>query len=678
MNGGATSTDAATMATPSSQLGHLAGLDGVRGVAVVAVVTFHLWPHRVPGGFLGVSLFFTLSGYLITRLLLAQAEAGTLSLRQFWGRRLRRLAPASVATIASVTAVWWWAGWWSGELRGEVLAGVSHVANWRQVVVGERYGVDPSSSPLLHLWSLSIEEQVYVVVPLLVWWAGPRAMRWCAGAWVLVAVLATVVHSGNSTLTYYGTHVRMGEVALGALAAAWVHRWGPTVLPRLARWGLGALVVACGGALVVVMTTTSLATEAYTRGGLLAVGALSMVVVAGVVAAPTVGAVVDMAPLRALGRRSYAIYLIHWPVLVGLTQGGVAASVVPWLTVVVTLVLAELSLRLLETPIRQQRWSWPAMRLGVPVTGAVVVAALMAPVAHRVVIDMEAAQRRLDDLLPATTTLPTTAPRTVPTGESSPVVTTPPETTVVAPVPMPLRWGIVGDSKALSLALGMVPVDHAEWNLGAVVAGLGCPLGRSGRVRDEVGAAAFTPPPECDWFERLDEAVEKRGRVEVMLVYFGSWDVRERQVPAFGSRWISFDDVDYQPWLSAEADLLHEMLLAQAATTVQWMTVPVDPAYPHPERFEAYNEFVRQQRQHPSGCVDVIDFAAWVSGDARAQWALPDGIHTTWEPDGGTSRLVGEAWLLEAVHDAVTRARAAGCRGEPLDRQPSPLPLDRG
>ncbi len=661
-------------------MGHLAGLDGVRGLAVVAVVVFHLWPHRLPAGFLGVSLFFTLSGYLITRLLLTDHEGGRWSLRRFWGRRVRRLAPASLATIGVVTVVWWAAGWWDDRLRGDVLGGVAQVANWRQIAGGDRYGVDPTASPLLHLWSLSIEEQVYVVLPLLVWAAGVRRVRWWLMAILAVAVGATVVHAGDATVTYYATHVRAGEVALGALAAAVVHTRRHVELRRWWAAVVGALALACGVALGVVMATTSLATPAYARGGLLWVAVLSTVLVSGLAAVPRLGRVVDTAPLRWLGHRSYGIYLVHWPMFVGLARAGVSTWLLPWVTVVATLVVAEASLRWLETPIRQRRWRWPAVRLGVPAAAVIVVVAVAIPTPAQVVVDVGDAQRRVDELLPATTVPMTTVPMTTVPMTTVPATTSPATTVPAATVPSPparVRWGIVGDSKALSLALGLTPADHPRVDLGAVVTGLGCPLGRGGRVRDDVGAAPYVPLPECDWSQRLPEAVAERGAVDAMLVYFGSWDVRQREVSALGG-WSTFPGDDYVAWLGSEADLLHDSVLGRAASSVWWLTVPADPGYPYADRFEAYNEFVRAQASHPSGCVGVIDLAAWFATDDRAGWALPDGIHTTWEPDGGTSRQVGEAFLVDAIVDAVTTSRAAGCPGAPPDQPPLLLQPDRG
>lgn len=655
-NVGGRSTSPATSGASRTEIGHLAGLDGLRGLAVTAVVVFHLWPQWLPAGFLGVSVFFTLSGYLITRLLLAEHEAGTASLGRFWARRVRRLAPASVATLVGVAVVWWSAGWWDATVRGDVLAGVAQVANWRQIATGDRYGVDEGASPLLHLWSLAVEEQVYVVVPLLVMAARTaRRAAWVFALMLVVAAGATAVHAGDATVTYYGTHVRMGEVAAGALAAALVHgtRWARPLRGRRSQIAVGGVVAAATTALLAAMVFTSLSTTAYSRGGLLLVAVASTMVVVGVVACAPLGRVVDVAPLRYVGQHSYGIYLVHWPVLVALRRTDLPTGVVPWVTVGLTLVLAAVSLRWWETPVRERRWGRVPVRVGVPVTATLVVAALALPAGSDVVVDVDEAQRRLDQLAsPTSVAAPVTA---------SPTTAPDQPTTTAAPTPRRVRWGILGDSKALALALGLASADDPRVDLGALVTGLGCPLGRGGRVRDGVGSAPYEPPPDCDWSQRLDSAVAERGSVDVMLVYFGSWDVRQRQVPALADDWSTFPDPAYEQWLADEADLLHRLVLDGVATTVQWLTVPADPAFGHDDRFAAYNDFARRRAQHPSGCVGVIDLAGWLATDERAAWALPDGIHTTWDPDGGTSRLIGEAFLLDAMVDAVTRAEAAGC-----------------
>ena len=160
-------SDVVRRPTGSGRLAHIAALDGVRGLAVLAVVVYHLDADLLPGGFLGVSLFFTLSGFLITNLLVAEWRAtGTIDLGSFWSRRFRRLLPASVAGIALVIVLSpaWTANQLAG-LPGDVAGALGYVANWRFITGGDRYGAGfEAPSPLLHYWSLAIEEQFYLVV----------------------------------------------------------------------------------------------------------------------------------------------------------------------------------------------------------------------------------------------------------------------------------------------------------------------------------------------------------------------------------------------------------------------------------------------------------------------------------------------------------------------------------
>ena len=169
--------------TGSGRVAHIAALDGVRGLAVLAVVVYHLDPEALSGGFLGVSLFFTLSGFLITNLLVAEWRAtGTIDLGSFWSRRFRRLVPASLAGIVLVIVLSpAWTANQLADLSGDVAGALGYVANWRFIIGGDRYGAGfEAPSPLLHYWTLAIEEQFYLVVGALtvVHAAGRSLRRW--------------------------------------------------------------------------------------------------------------------------------------------------------------------------------------------------------------------------------------------------------------------------------------------------------------------------------------------------------------------------------------------------------------------------------------------------------------------------------------------------------------------
>ncbi len=356
--------------------GYLPALDGLRALSVAAVVAFHL--GRLPGGFIGVDVFFVISGFLITRLLLAEREkTAGIDLVDFWGRRFRRLLPALLVVITSVTvaARWWMPSWrWEG-LRTDALSTLGYVANWRFVLSGQSYfeaGVVPS--PLRHAWSLAIEEQFYVIWPLVVMVILARfKQRYrlgvvvVAGTGAVMSALWMAIASGmvdDLSRLYYGTDTRAFALLAGAWLAGW---WDPLVAdaprpvdqldhPRPLTRVAGLALILLGGLLVVAAEDASW----FYRGGFQAVALLSTAVVAGLATGEgRVAHLVSHPVLCWIGRRSYGIYLWSWPVQIyasshfGLTGLGLDTAVV-----VISTGLATLSFRFIEEPIRT-RWGRP-------------------------------------------------------------------------------------------------------------------------------------------------------------------------------------------------------------------------------------------------------------------------------------------------------------------------------
>jgi peptidoglycan/LPS O-acetylase OafA/YrhL len=197
-------------------------------LAVAGVVLFHAGYGWARGGYLGVSTFLTLSGFLITSLLLVEHDGtGRIDLPRFWARRARRLLPAAVVTLAVVAALASWAATPEqlAGLRGDVLAALFYSANWRFILDGQSYGdLFAAPSPVLHFWSLAIEEQLYVLFPLLVVVVGAvrrRLVPVLCGLVVLSVALAWALFTpgGSTSAAYYGTFVRGGELFVGALLA---------------------------------------------------------------------------------------------------------------------------------------------------------------------------------------------------------------------------------------------------------------------------------------------------------------------------------------------------------------------------------------------------------------------------------------------------------------------------
>jgi peptidoglycan/LPS O-acetylase OafA/YrhL len=392
------------------RVGYMPGLDGLRGVAVAAVIAYHANKAWLPGGFLGVEVFFVISGYLITVLLIAERERdGSVALGQFWLRRARRLLPALGVTLLAVTlhaAVF--ARDELGQLRGDVVAGLSYIMNWFQIWTGSSYFSELDFVPLRHLWSLAVEEQFYVVWPLVVVamlaWGGRRWSR-LGGALLLGSVFVTVVmaviyRSGpvgtpeqtpgqyltlfgrdvaRLDLVYLSTFTRGGGLLIGA-ALAMV--WQPWALKRapIARHGRLFDVLGVVGLAMLVLTHVALSdvivgedgrrgNDLLFRGGFFLVGVATVLVIACVSHPRTwLGGRLGLGnPLFTwVGTRSYGLYLYHWPIF-QMSRGvaGLPLSATRFVVLMaITGAVAELSYRFVETPIRQGR-------LGPWVTGAI-------------------------------------------------------------------------------------------------------------------------------------------------------------------------------------------------------------------------------------------------------------------------------------------------------------------
>lgn len=366
---------------------YMPGLDGLRAVAVLAVITYHLGFGWAGGGLLGVGVFFTLSGYLITDLLLAQVASGRVQLGDFWLRRARRLLPALFLVLAVVT-IWVAIADRSqlAALRGQVGAAAVYVNNWweifRHIPYFARFG---PPSPLNHLWSLAVEEQFYLLWPWLLL-LGVRfvperkralAVRPRLAGLVLVLALASAAemallyHSSfDPSRVYDGTDTRAFGLLFGAaLAMVWPSRLLTQRIRRQARPILDVAGTVGLVTIAVLIWRTNQYSPFLYRGGMVLLSAATVLVIAAVAHPATrLGVVLGWRPLRWLGVRSYGIYLWHAPVIV-LTASTVNRG--PDLPraaaqVAASIALAALSWRFIEEPIRRGALgrAWAAARAG--------------------------------------------------------------------------------------------------------------------------------------------------------------------------------------------------------------------------------------------------------------------------------------------------------------------------
>jgi peptidoglycan/LPS O-acetylase OafA/YrhL len=375
---------------PSTTLKYLPGLDGVRAISVLAVLVFHHYviggsePGWAPGGFLGVEVFFVVSGYLITSLLLTERrETGIVSLKRFYIRRARRLLPALYLLLAVVVA---YALLFLPDaietLKGDVLAALTYTSNWWQILQDRSYFAEAGRPALLkHLWSLAIEEQFYIVWPAALMF-GLRKFGRQRTLFTTVAVafssyvaMIFVVHFGSIDHAYYGTYTRMGGLLLGSAFAFVFAPYRIRGLPghgaRIALDAMGA-----GGMLFLLATFGVLkpfigfngftfpasqqdALSVFHFGFLLVDIATLFVIAAAVHPASDVGRILGWNPLVWVGKRSYSLYLWHYPIMC-ITRPGLDFDgffhLRGWPVFVLrtglSFLAADLSYRFVETPIR--------------------------------------------------------------------------------------------------------------------------------------------------------------------------------------------------------------------------------------------------------------------------------------------------------------------------------------
>jgi len=342
---------------------------------VVAVLVYHASLGWLKGGFLGVEVFFVISGYLITLLLVSEHEkSGGIGFRRFWFRRARRLLPAvyMLLLVVSITVVLFVRDQ-ALRTRGDVIAGLTYTTNWYLISSGTSYFDSFGRPPMLrHLWSLAVEEQFYLVWPLLLalllWACKRRPERMAIPMLALVAgstlLMAALYNPVDPSSAYYSTATRAGGLVLGAVLALF---WRPAYLKRgaIAERGPTLDVVGIGGLVVLafIMMTVGDQDAFLYRGGFLIVGLATVACIAMATHPKSkVAKVLGLGPILWIGTRSYSIYLWHWPVYV-LTRPGID---VPWspgetfaVRLILTGALAEISYRVIERPIRNgaiHRW----------------------------------------------------------------------------------------------------------------------------------------------------------------------------------------------------------------------------------------------------------------------------------------------------------------------------------
>lgn len=363
---------------------YMPALDGIRALAIIGVLIFHGNPSWLPGGYLGVDVFFVLSGFLISSIIFFEVErSGKLDFKRFYIRRARRLLPALFAVLfASSLLALFFAQDAVAKLREDIIASLFYVTNWWNIASDQSYFEAMGRAPMLqHLWSLAVEEQFYLLWPVVLIiaykWRGRLGVRRVAligalasTALMFVLSLAMDMPGGNDpSRLYFGTDTHAMGLLLGAaLATVWRPQHLPKQLPAQPKMLLSLIGLGAIGLIALFYFTATEDSWFMYRGGFLIFAGITAVLIA-VSTHPAVRSsrILSTQPLKYIGQRSYGIYLWHWPIFVVLRPGidiGLEGLPAFALQLSLTLVCAELSYRFIEQPIRNgaikatwQRWN---------------------------------------------------------------------------------------------------------------------------------------------------------------------------------------------------------------------------------------------------------------------------------------------------------------------------------
>lgn len=650
-------------------------LDGLRGIAVALVVAFHLGLSWMPGGYVGVSVFFTLSGYLISRLLLDEADDhGRIALGRFYARRARRLLPAAHATLVLVVVARLAGEFEYVERLGTELWGaVAQIANWVHLAGASSYatlfdGSVVGVSPVAHFWSLAIEEQFYLVWPVALL-ALVRACNRRAVPLSRVLLVAYVASAAAAPLialvwgrdaAYWATPARFGELLAGAWLASFQRdrvRAGRGLSVDVSAWGWPALVAILAAAI----TWPSGTGPAFI--GLLPIFALASTLLIAALQVPGMLArAIAWGPLAWLGRISYGLYLVHWPVFLLLRRHGweldsAAGAVVGALGAVG---LAQLSYIAIERPVRGAGWGvrHTAVLAVVSTALVAVVITVMPPTTSLLGGDMTSlaaasnsspTDGSLAPLVPSTSSGSSTS--SVPTTSTGPSpAATVPSGSVLAlpPAPArPVRVLVVGDSTAFAMGRGLATwaVAHPEHATVDVLWAQGLGFVLDGRITSFDAAAFVARSAEVVRTEM--PALVARLLPDVVVLMSTVDDVADREWaetegplaptdPRFGAR------------LRSQYRAVARGALDAGAGRVVWVVPPIPS-----NEFEAadinvrashlaVHDAIREVAASERGVV-VAEMDGWLSAaghDDNDDWR-PDGTHLS---EAGALQLA-EQWF---------------------------------
>jgi peptidoglycan/LPS O-acetylase OafA/YrhL len=653
--------------------GYSRALDGMRAFAVAAVVLFHAGVPGLTGGFLGVDTFFVLSGFLITSLLLTErARDGRIDFPRFWLRRVRRLMPALLAMLLATVI----AGHFLldsdalGLLRTDAYAALAYVANWRMIFRGTGYvAATAAPSPLQHTWSLGIEEQFYLLWPVLiaglVIWGVTRRTRTvlvlCCGAGAVVSELlcSRLFQPDSLSRAYYGTDTRAQALLIGAALAALLTPSGETSpAPRRSaarRAGLGFLgLVGAAGTLWLWHAADDQVSWIY-HGGLTAAALATALVVAQVVTNPgsVPARLLGLAPLVWLGRISYGVYLWHWPLFSYVTADATGLSRWPLLAVRLagTLLLAVVSYHLVEQPIRRGILGRLLPRHVPAAVTATAFGVMLITIGLAAAPPPPTATAAAAPVIITTTAAPASRARNA----ARPAPINRPQRPKNAGAEP--RVTFFGDS--VSWVIGTYLPEHpGMWTSDRAIQGCGIAT-----LPDilQLGTPHTNYPGCTSWPKRWQKGVDK-DNPDVAVIELNRWELMDRK---YNGRYQHVGDPDYDRYLTAQLDKAISIAGSRGAAVVLLTAAythraekPDGSLYPEdqPARVDAWNKLLRADAATHPGNVTVLDLNPVVCPKGKFTWSIgnlrirSDGLHYT---PAGVQKIIAP-WLLPKLAAIAT------------------------
>jgi peptidoglycan/LPS O-acetylase OafA/YrhL len=633
-------------------LSYIPALDGIRGVAILVIMSYHAGVFLTSGGFYSLDMFFALSGFLITSLLLSEWQrTSKIRLGRFWARRARRLLPALLVMLLGVAffAAFLVPAATYPTLRGDSLSAIFYYANWHFIANGSNYFDQTAlTSPVTHTWSLAVEEQFYLIWPLVFLgvfklWKSTRALLvvCVVGALASAIEMGLLYTPGDINRVYYGTDTRAQSLLTGAALAVSLSLWAdhrrragtfvagtdrhqrrlggdPAWAVQTAGGRAAALAVGLAGVAVSAVLWTVVSPNdalAYRGGFLLAALATTAVLLSVVCSQRSVLArCLSVAPLRYVGRISYGLYLWHFPLFlyVDHARTGLDGYSLFAVRLILTLAVASCSFYLVERPIRQGTFmrGWRAFAL----TPVAVVGTAIA--------------------LVAATNVPVSA------------VPVPPPPARALKAGPPVRTLVVGDSTAETLTLGLT-LRARDYDIEPFDGGiLGCGITSGAQVQlqgvdDAMDPRCLGAPASTQW-PALWKADLAKWSPNVVMILAGRWEVSNR---TYKGHWTNIENPTYAAYVHRELEDAVQLAGSGGATVVV-LTAPCydtgeqPDGQPWPEdsrsRLAIYNGIVRDVVASTPG-TSLLNFNAMACPNGHyeeymdgQQVRLADGIHFTY------------------------------------------------